>query len=209
MRNARQQRFGVTPDSLGPKRTRVSVIVSRPVRLREGAAPIRRVKRHRKKISSLVKCSPPNSGDTGVTQQTMNANDADISEESQRELALGDLKQSAQHELAAGVLKQAAEDLRRFHGATSTVERELYLDAYRWLTIDECSSPFSFLNVCQLLNLAPENVRQELIGDLSLGPLSCWMRRCGRAARRFQISVGQLFVSERNASGAYSYESVN
>lgn len=169
----------------------------------------RRVKRHRKKISSLVKCSPPNSGDRGVTQQTMNANDADISEESQRELALGDLKQSAQHELAAGVLKQAAQDLRRFHGATSTVERELYLDAYRWLTVNECSSPFSFLNVCQLLNLAPENVRQELIGDLSLGPLNCWMRRCGRAARRFQISVGQLFVSERNASGAYSYESVN
>ena len=144
-----------------------------------------------------------------MTQQTMNANDADISEESQRELALADLKQSAQHELAAGVLKQAAQDLRRFHDATSTVERELYLDAYRWLTIDECSSPFSFLNVCQLLNVAPENVRRELIGDLSLGPLSCWIRRCGRAARRFQISVGRLLVSERNASGGYSYESVN
>ena len=144
-----------------------------------------------------------------MTQQTMNANGADISEESQRELALGDLKQSAQHELAAGVLKQAAQDLRRFHGATSRVEREIYLDAYRWLTVNECSSPFSFLNVCQLLNVAPENIRQELIGDLSLGPLSCWMRRCGRATRRFQIFVGQLFVSERNASGAYSYESVN
>jgi hypothetical protein len=144
-----------------------------------------------------------------VTQQTMNANDADISEESQRELALGDLKQSAQHELAAGVLKQAAQDLRRFHGATSTVERELYLDAYRWLTVNECSSPFSFLNVCQLLNLRPENVRQELIGDLSSGAFRYWTRRCGRAVRGFQISVGQLFVSERNASGAYSYESVN
>ena len=144
-----------------------------------------------------------------MTQQTMNANDADISEESQRELALGDLKQSAQRELAAGVLKQAAQDLRRFHGATSKVERELYLDAYRWLTVNECSSPFSFLNVCQLLNLAPETVRQELIGDLSLGAFRCWTRRCRRAARRFQISVGQLFVSEGNASGTYSYESVN
>ena len=139
----------------------------------------------------------------------MNADDANNSEKSQHELALGDLKQSAQHELAAGVLKQTAQDLRRFHSATSKIERELYLDAYRWLTVNECSSPFSFLNVCQLLNLAPENVRQELIGDLSLGPLSCWVRRCGRAARRFQISVGQLFVSERDASGAYSYESVN
>jgi hypothetical protein len=139
----------------------------------------------------------------------MNANDADISEEGQRDLALDDLKQSAQRELAAGVLKQAAQDLRRFHGGTSKVERELYLDAYRWLTVGECSSPFSFLNVCQLLNLAPEDVHQELIGDLSLGAFRYWTRRCGRAARRFQISVGQLFVSERNANGAYSYEHVN
>jgi len=120
-----------------------------------------------------------------------------------------DLSEKRQRKLAAGVLKQATRDLRRFHDATSTVERELYLDAYRWLTIDEYSSPFSFLNVCQLLNVAPENVRRELIGDLSLGPLSCWIRHCGRAARRFQISVGRLLVSERNASGAYSYESVN
>jgi hypothetical protein len=43
MRNAGQRRFDVTPDPLGRKRTRVSVIVSRPIRLREGAAPIRRV----------------------------------------------------------------------------------------------------------------------------------------------------------------------
>jgi hypothetical protein len=139
----------------------------------------------------------------------MKINDADISEGSQRELAVDGLKQAAQRELAAGVLKQAAQDLRRFHGATSKVERELYLDAYRWLTVNEYSSPFSFLNVCELLNLAPEDVRHELIGDPSLGAFNYWKRRCGRAARRFQISVGQLFVSERNANGAYSYESVN
>ena len=137
-----------------------------------------------------------------MTQQTMNANDADISEESQRELALGHLKQSAQHELVAGVLKQAAQDLRRFHGATSKIERELYLDAYRWLTVDECSSPFSFLNVCRVLNLAPENMRQKLIGDLSLGAFSCWTRRCRRAARQFQISVGELFASAVNTDEA-------
>ena len=80
------------------------------------------------------------------------------------------------------------------------VERELYLDAYGWLTVDECSSPFSFLNICQLLNLAPENVRQELIGDLSLGTFGYWTRRCGRAVSRFRISFSQLFVSERNAN---------
>jgi hypothetical protein len=124
-----------------------------------------------------------------VTQQTMKANDADFSEGSQRELA-------------AGVLKQAAQDLRRFHGATSKIERALYFDAYRWLTVNEYSSPFSFLNVCQSLNLSPENVRHELIGDLSLGRFGYWTRRCGRTASRLQISFNQLFVNERNASAS-------
>jgi hypothetical protein len=43
MSNAGQRRFDVTPDPLGPKRTRIFMIVSRPIRLSEGAAPIRRV----------------------------------------------------------------------------------------------------------------------------------------------------------------------
>ena len=73
--------------------------------------------------------------------------------------------ETGQRELAAGILKQAAQDLRRFNGATSAVERELYLDAYSWITSDDCAWPFSFLNVCQLLNLAPDVVRLELSAD--------------------------------------------
>jgi hypothetical protein len=96
------------------------------------------------------------------------------------------VKQAAQRELPAGVLKRAAQDLRRYHGATSKVERELYLDACRWLTMDDCSSPFSFINVCQSLNLPPENVRQELLSALSLGTFRYWMRRSGRTARRLR-----------------------
>ena len=37
------RRFDLTPDSLGQKPTRFSVIVSPPIRLREGAVPIRHV----------------------------------------------------------------------------------------------------------------------------------------------------------------------
>ena len=43
MRNAGQRRLDVTPDPLGTTPPGVSVIVSRPIRLREGAAPIRHV----------------------------------------------------------------------------------------------------------------------------------------------------------------------
>jgi hypothetical protein len=88
--------------------------------------------------------------------------------------------------------------LRRFHGATSAVERELYLDAYRWVISDDCSWPFSFPNVCQLLNLAPESLRQELLIDASAGLFSYLARRGGRAARSFQIFLNRIFTTSRN-----------
>jgi len=62
----------------------------------------------------------------------------------------------SRRDLADEILKQAVLDLRRFHGATSGVKQEFYSDAYRWMTSDDCSQPFSFLNVCQALNLEPE-----------------------------------------------------
>jgi hypothetical protein len=105
-------------------------------------------------------------------------------------------------DLAAGILKQAALDLRRFHGGTSAVEREFYLDAHRWVTSDDCSWPFSFLNVCQLLDLIPETVREEVLADLSLGVFGYWTRRCGRAARRFKIFLSSIFTTERSANAA-------
>jgi hypothetical protein len=100
--------------------------------------------------------------------------------------------------LASGVLKQAVQDLRRFHGATSAIERELYLDAYSWLTSDDCSWPFSFLNVCQLLNLTPDIVRRELVADASGGFFTYWTRRSVRAARSFQIFFNRIFTTSRN-----------
>jgi hypothetical protein len=71
--------------------------------------------------------------------------------------------EESQQQLAAGVLKQAAQDLQRFHGAATTIERELYFDAYRWVMSNDCRSPFSFLSVCQALELVPQTVRQELV----------------------------------------------
>jgi hypothetical protein len=110
--------------------------------------------------------------------------------------------ETSRRDLAAGILEQATLDLRRFHGATSGLEREFYLDAYRWVTSDDCSWPFSFLNVCQLLDLIPETIRQEVLDDMSLGALRYWSRRCGRVARRFKIFLSNIFTNERNANAA-------
>src|SRR5205807_9730629 len=108
--------------------------------------------------------------------------------------------ETSRKDLAAGILKQAKLDLRRFHDATSEIEREFYLDAYRWVMSDDCSWPFSFLNVCQALDLIPETVREEVLGDLSIGALRYWSRRCGRAARRFKIFLSNIFTNERTAT---------
>ena len=108
--------------------------------------------------------------------------------------------ETRQKDLAADVLKQAAQDLRRFHGAPSKVERELYLDAYRWAISDDCSWPFSFLNVCELLNLPPHVARGELLGDASMGFFGYWTRRCLRGARSFQSSLNRVFTTNRNST---------
>jgi hypothetical protein len=110
--------------------------------------------------------------------------------------------EGSQRELAAGVLKQAEQDLRRFHGAASTIERELYLDAYRWVMSDDSAWPFSLLPVCQLLNLVPEDVRQDLIGDLSLSMFGRWVRHWDQAVQRLQIYLASVSRTQRTMKAA-------
>jgi hypothetical protein len=112
------------------------------------------------------------------------------------------MSETGQRELASGILKQAAQDLRRFHGATSAVGRELYHDAYRWVISHDSSWPFSFLNVCQLLKLEPEILRQDLLGDASLGLFGYLSRRCARAARSLQDFSNRVFTKNRRSTGA-------
>ena len=104
--------------------------------------------------------------------------------------------------LAAGVLKQTAHDLRRFQAATKGVKRELYLDAYSWITDNDFSWPYSFVNVCKLLDVCPEVVRTELLADASLGWFDYWARRAGRVSRRLRGSFDRVFASCRNPEGA-------
>jgi hypothetical protein len=103
--------------------------------------------------------------------------------------------------LALGVLKQAARDLRRFHSATKGGKRELYLDAFSWITAYDFSWPYSFVNVCKLLDVCPEVVRIELLADASLGWFDYWTRRAGRVSRRLQSAFVRVFANCRNPEG--------
>lgn len=99
--------------------------------------------------------------------------------------------------LAIGVLKQAVHDLRRFRSATGKLEQELYLDAFRWITASDFSWPYSFVNICTVLDVPPETLRAELLGDVSLGWFAYWRKIGGRVARSVRVSmVGVLHRSQ-------------
>ena len=105
-------------------------------------------------------------------------------------------------ELALGVLKQAARDLRRFRSATRGVRRELYLDAYSWITENDFSWPYSFVNVCELLDVCPDAIRTELLADASLSWFDYWTKRAGQVSRRLKSSFVPVLESCRNPEDA-------
>jgi hypothetical protein len=104
--------------------------------------------------------------------------------------------------LALGVLKQAARDLRRFRSATRGVRRELYLDAYDWITANDFSWPYSFVNVCKLLDVCPEVVRTEIFADASLNWFDFWTKWAGQVSEKLQSSFVRVFTNSRNPEGA-------
>ena len=109
---------------------------------------------------------------------------------------------TAEKGLAIGVLKQAAYDLRRYRTATKAAHRELYLDAHSWVTAYDSSWPYSFMNVCKLLDLCPEIVRTDLLADASVGSFHYWIRRAGRLSRKLSASVARVLDSRRSSEAA-------
>jgi hypothetical protein len=105
-------------------------------------------------------------------------------------------------DLALGVLKQSARDLRRFHSATKGVKQELYLDAYSWVTANDFLWPYSFVNVCKLLNVCPEVVRAEIFADASLSWLEYWTKRAGNVSRRVRVSFARAFAGRNHPRDA-------
>ena len=101
-------------------------------------------------------------------------------------------------DMALGVLKQAARDLRRFHSATNGAKQDLYLDAYSWVTANDFLWPYSFVNVCKLLNVCPEVVRAEIFADASLSWLEYWTKRAGNVSRRVRASFARAFAGRNH-----------
>ena len=103
--------------------------------------------------------------------------------------------------LAKGVLIQAKQDLRRFASAQDSVGREMYADAYSWITSNDFSWPCSFQNVCKALRLSPEFVRAELLTVFQTGWLSRSRRMAGSISSSLRGSLAKVFTSHRHSLG--------
>jgi hypothetical protein len=72
-----------------------------------------------------------------------------------------------ERKLAVAVFSQAANDLRKFRHARRGAGYSLYADARNWITSNDRKWPYSFLNLCDVLHLAADAIRADLLGDTS------------------------------------------
>jgi len=68
--------------------------------------------------------------------------------------------------LALAVMWEAVIDLEKFRFATRRRQQRLYWEAYQWVTGNDRGWPYSFLNLCDVLNLAAQPVRKQLLGEM-------------------------------------------
>jgi hypothetical protein len=71
----------------------------------------------------------------------------------------------AEEVLAAAVLRLAFEDLQKNRDAKEVRRRRAFREAYVWVKSNERRWPFSFLNVCDMLDLSPEALRAKLLAQ--------------------------------------------
>jgi hypothetical protein len=88
--------------------------------------------------------------------------------------------------LARGVLTQAKQDLRRFRRAQDPVGREMYRDVYSWVASNDFVWPYSFLNVCEALDLRPDVLREKLLEETRPG----WYARSRRLVLKLSTPFG-------------------
>lgn len=90
---------------------------------------------------------------------------ADVFGEEAPDMEPGSRESCAEEVLAAAVLRLAFEDLQKHRGATETRRRRAFREAYVWVKSNERQWPFSFLNVCDMLDLSPQALRAKLLTD--------------------------------------------
>jgi hypothetical protein len=70
--------------------------------------------------------------------------------------------QGPEYHLVLAMLQDAVECVQKYRFAIDPNGRELYREAHDWIASDDRKWPFSFENVCGILKLDPDYLRQGL-----------------------------------------------
>lgn len=68
-----------------------------------------------------------------------------------------------EHRLLVAIIQDAVDCFQKHLHACDSKRRQLYLDAEAWVNAEDDHGPFSFANVCDLLEMQPDYVREGLI----------------------------------------------
>ncbi len=85
-----------------------------------------------------------------------------------------------EHRLLIAIMQDAIECFQKHLHARDTKRRQLYMDAEAWITAEDDDGTFSFENVCDLLGMNADYLRQGLLA---------WRDR-ERARHRARVSHG-------------------
>jgi hypothetical protein len=77
---------------------------------------------------------------------------------------------SPERALLLAVVWQAVIDLQKYRFATRRRQQRLYMEAYRWAASDDRRWPYAFRNLAELLDVAPNRLRAQLLGDVAPPP---------------------------------------
>lgn len=72
---------------------------------------------------------------------------------------------SPERSLVLSVVWQAVIDLQKYRFATRRRQQRLFIEAYRWVASTDRQWPYAFENIAEMLNVASERLRKQLIGN--------------------------------------------
>ena len=74
---------------------------------------------------------------------------------------------SPERALVHALVWQAVIDLQKYRFSTRRRQQRLYMEAYRWVASDDRKWPYAFRNVAEMLDVAPDRLRAQLLGDVA------------------------------------------
>jgi len=77
----------------------------------------------------------------------------------------GTADRTAEFKLALAVLEQALEDLDKHRAAAGNERRRLFRQAHSWVRSNDRCWPYSFVNVCDMLNVPSDRLRTRILAE--------------------------------------------